>query len=184
VRGRELRDLTVGVVGTGRIGTAVIERLRGFGCRVLAHDLRPGTAARYAPLDELLRACDLVTLHTPLTAQTRHLLDHRRVALMKPGAWVVNTGRGALIETAALLAALEDGRLGGAALDVVEREEGVFYADRGAAPAGAGPLGRLQELPNVLISPHTAYHTERALAETVENSLLHCLEFERGRRHG
>ncbi|MGW1620077.1 D-isomer specific 2-hydroxyacid dehydrogenase family protein [Streptomyces sp. NPDC002172] len=178
VRGRELRDLTVGVVGTGRIGTAVVARLRGFGCRVLAHDRRPKTAADYVPLDELLRLSDVVTLHAPLTADTHRLLDRRRIERMKPGAFVVNTGRGPLVDTEALVAALESGRLGGAALDVVEGEEGIFYADRRNRPVESKPLVRLQEMPNVLITPHTAYYTDHALIDTVENSLAKCLEFE------
>ncbi|MFW6722999.1 D-isomer specific 2-hydroxyacid dehydrogenase family protein [Streptomyces sp. MAR4 CNY-716] len=184
VRGRELRDLTVGVVGTGRIGAAVMDRLRGFGCRILAHDTRPGTAADYVPLDELLRLSDIVTLHTPLTPDTHHLLDRRRIGQMKRGAVVVNTGRGALLDTGALLPALEDGRLGGAALDVLEGEEGVFYADRRNSPPDSGPLPRLQELPNVLVSPHTAYYTDHALSDTVENSLTNCLEFESRNQRG
>ncbi|WP_181787765.1 D-isomer specific 2-hydroxyacid dehydrogenase family protein [Streptomyces phytophilus] len=184
VRGRELRDLTVGVVGTGRIGAAVMDRLRGFGCRILAYDTRPGTAADYVPLDELLRLSDIVTLHTPLTPDTHHLLDRRRIERMKRGAFVVNTGRGPLLDTAALLPALEDGRLGGAALDVLEGEEGVFYADRRNRPPAGGPLPRLQELPNVLVSPHTAYYTDHALSDTVENSLTNCLEFESRNQRG
>ncbi|MDA2814759.1 D-isomer specific 2-hydroxyacid dehydrogenase family protein [Nocardiopsis sp. RSe5-2] len=181
-RGKELRDLTVGVVGTGRIGTAVIHRLRGFGCRVLTHDRRSRAAAGHVPLDELVGQSDIVTLHTPLTAETRHLLDRRRIERMKPGAYVVNTGRGPLIDTAALLSALESGRLGGAALDVIEGEEGVFYADLRNGEIGHEALTRLQRLPNVLISPHSAYDTEHALRDIVENSLLGCLEFENGRK--
>ncbi|MFI1096627.1 D-isomer specific 2-hydroxyacid dehydrogenase family protein [Streptomyces sp. NPDC020917] len=184
VRGRELRDLTVGVVGTGRIGAAVGERLRGFGCRVLAFDSHPGAGAAYVPLDELLRQSDVVTLHTPLNAQTHHLLDRRRIGRMKRGAFVVNTGRGALIDTEALVPALESGRLGGAALDVLEGEEGIFYADRRNAPVESTALVRLQEMPNVLISPHTAYYTDHALSDTVENSLTNCLEFESRNQHG
>lgn len=176
VRGRELRDLTVGIVGTGRIGAAVADRLRGFGCRLLTHDRRPGATADHVPLDELLRRSDIVTLHTPLTAETHHLLDRRRIEAMKPGAYLVNTGRGPLVDTDALVVALESGRLGGAALDVVEGEEGVFYADRRAGPAAGEPLLRLQKLPNVLITPHTAYYTDRALRDMVENSLADCLD--------
>jgi D-specific alpha-keto acid dehydrogenase len=177
-RGRELRDLTVGVVGTGRIGGAVVNRLRGFGCRILAHDNRPKTGAEYVSLDDLLRRSDVVTLHTPLTPDTRHLLDRVRIARMKPGAFVVNTGRGPLIDNEALLAALEDGRLGGAALDVVEGEEGIFYVDRRHDPIEDSTLMRLQNLPNVLVTPHTAFYTDHALSDTVENSLRNCLNFE------
>jgi D-specific alpha-keto acid dehydrogenase len=184
VRGKELRDLTVGVVGTGRIGVAVIDRLRGFGCRILAHDNRPKTAADYVPLDDLLRRSDIVTLHTPLGAGTHHLLDRRRIALLKAGAFIINTGRGALLDTAALIAALESGRLGGAALDVVEGEEGIFYADCRGKAIESDSLSRLRRLPNVVISPHTAYYTDHALRDTVQNSLINCLDFESGNQHG
>lgn len=176
-RGRELRDMTVGVIGAGRIGTAVIDRLRGFGCRVLAHDSR--VHPDHVPLDDLLRRSDIVTLHTPLTPQTHHLLNRERVEQMKPGAYVVNTGRGALIDTTALVSALESGHLAGAALDVLEGEDGIFYVDRRGMSIENEALVRLQEMPNVLISPHTAYYTDHALRDTVENSLVNCLHFER-----
>jgi D-specific alpha-keto acid dehydrogenase len=179
VRGRELRDLVVGVIGTGRIGAAVMDRLRGFGCRTLAYDGRPKTSADYVPLDELLQLSDIVTLHTPLTADTHHLLDRQRIQQMKHGAFVINTGRGSLLDTDALVSALESGRLGGAALDVLEGEEGIFYADCRNEPIASTSLVRLQRLPNVLVSPHTAYYTDHALSDTVENSLINCLNFER-----
>jgi D-specific alpha-keto acid dehydrogenase len=179
VRGRELRDLTIGVIGTGRIGAAVVDRLRGFGGRTLACDNRPKAHANYVPLDKLLSASDIITLHTPLTAQTRHLLDRRRIGQMKHGAFIINTGRGELLDTDALISALESGRLGGAALDVLEGEEGIFYADCRNKPMESRPLVRLQQLPNVLVSPHTAYYTDRALRDTVENTIVNCLGFEK-----
>ena len=183
VRGRELRDLTVGVVGTGRIGAAVIDRLRGFGCRTLAYDIRPRTSADHVPLDELLQQSDIVTLHTPLTADTHHLVDRRRIEQLKPGAFVVNTGRGALLDTEALIRALESGRLGGAALDVLEGEEGTFYADCRDRDIGTGRLSRLRAMSNVIISPHIAYHTDHALRDIVENSIVNCREFDRRKQH-
>jgi D-specific alpha-keto acid dehydrogenase len=182
-RGRELRDLTVGVVGTGRIGAAVIDRLHGFGARVLAHDNRAKAPVEYVALDELLQGSDLVSLHTPLNSDTRHLLDHRRLALMRSGAFVVNTARGPLIETDALLDALESGRLGGAALDVVEAEEGIFYSDNRGRSIANGALRRLQEMPNVVISPHAAFYTDHALRDTVVNGLLNCVAFEKENHH-
>jgi D-specific alpha-keto acid dehydrogenase len=192
-RGRELRDLTVGVVGTGRIGTAVIDRLRGFGCRILAHDRHPTAPAKYVPLPTLLRQSDIVTLHIPLTAHTRHLLDAGNLALMKPGSIVVNTGRGALVDTAALVSALEQGNLSGAALDVLEGEEEIFYTDHRASANQAAPtqgsptardlLHRLQASPNVLISPHIAYYTDQALHDTVENTLVACAAYEAEASH-
>jgi D-specific alpha-keto acid dehydrogenase len=184
VRGKELRDLTVGVIGTGRIGAAVIARLKGFGCRILAYDSCPKAAADYVPLDELLQQSDLVTLHTPLTADTHHLLSRQRIERMKRNAFIVNTGRGSLLDTEALISALEYGSLGGAALDVVEGEEGIFYADCRNEPIESKALLRLQGLPNVLISPHTAYYTDHALGDAVENSITNCLKFESRSQRG
>ena len=179
VSGKELRDMTIGVIGTGRIGATVIVRLRGFGCHVVAYDRCPRTSAEYVPLDELLQQSDVVTLHTPLNADTHHLLNRRRIAQMRRGAFIINTGRGALLDTNALLSALESGKLGGAALDVLEGEEGIFYSDHSQRPIDNQLLSRLQALPNVLITPHNAYHTEHALRDIVENTLLNCVRFER-----
>jgi D-specific alpha-keto acid dehydrogenase len=178
VRGKELRDMTVGVVGAGRIGGAVIQMLHGFGCRVVAHD-RSRETGGLAPLRELLENSDIVTLHTPLNADTCHLIGRRQIELMKRGAFLVNTGRGALVDTDELIKALETGKLGGAALDVVEGEEGLFYFDCSQKPVDNRFLQRLQEMPNVIITPHTAYYTRRALYDTVEKTILNCLDFER-----
>jgi D-specific alpha-keto acid dehydrogenase len=171
-------DLTVGVIGAGRIGIAVMDRLRGFGCHVLACDRCPKTSADYVALHELLQQSDVVTLHAPLDADTHHLLNRQRIEQMRRGAFIINTGRGSLLDTEALLFALESGRLGGAALDVVEGEEGVFYCDHSQGPMENQLLSRLQQLPNVLITPHTAYYTDHALSDTVENTLINCLRFE------
>jgi D-specific alpha-keto acid dehydrogenase len=179
VRGKELRDMTIGVIGTGRIGAAVMDRLQGFGCHIVAYDHRPKTSANYVPLDELLRQSDIVTLHTPLNADTNHLLSRQRIEQMKHGAFIINTGRGLLLDTEALIPALESGRLGGAALDVLEGEEGIFYADYRNKPIENKLLLRLQKLPNALITPHTAYYTDHALRDTVENTIINCLKFER-----
>jgi D-specific alpha-keto acid dehydrogenase len=174
--GRELRDLTVGVVGTGRIGKAVMDRLRGFGCSIVAFDRRPDTSADYVCLAELLERSDVVTLHTPLDADTHHLVDRRRIEQMKHGAHLVNTARGALVDTEALVEALENGRLGGAALDVLEGEDGVFYTDCRREPVERPLLLRLHRLPNVLISPHTAFYTDHALGDAVEASIRSCVQ--------
>ncbi|MBV9661284.1 MAG: D-lactate dehydrogenase VanH-A [Acidimicrobiales bacterium] len=178
-RGKELRDMTIGVIGTGHIGGAVIDRLRGFGCRLLAYDCRPKFPVEYVPFDVLLQQSNLVTLHTPLNAATHHLLNRQRIEQMIPGAFIVNTGRGSLVDTEALLPALESGRLGGAALDVVEGEEGVFYSDHRRRSLENRLLSRLQQLPNVVITPHTAYYTDHSLSDMIENTLINCLQFER-----
>ncbi len=165
VRGKDLRDLTVGVVGAGNIGTAVIRRLHGFGCRVLAcsKSRNPAAAVDFVSRDDLLLESDVVTLHVPLDAGTHHIIGPRQLEMMKPGAFLVNTGRGALVDTVALLAALESGKLGGAALDVLEGEEGLFYFDCTKRPIDNQLLLRLQRLPNAIVTPHTAYYTLRSV---------------------
>jgi D-specific alpha-keto acid dehydrogenase len=186
VRGRDLCDMTVGVVGLGRVGEAVVRRLHGFGCRVLAlaSDNTREAAADLVSLHELLRDSDVVTLHVPLNADTHHFIGRQQIETMKQGAFLINTGRGALVDTAALIVALEGGQLGGAALDVLEGEEGIFYSDCTTTPIDNQFLLRLQALPNVIVTPHTAYYTERALYDTVERTLVNCLNFERKRTSG
>jgi D-specific alpha-keto acid dehydrogenase len=182
VRGKELRDLTVGVVGVGNIGNAVIRRLQGFECRVLASSIRgQESAAEFVSLDELLLESDVVTLHLPLNAETHHLIGRRQIETMKPGSFLINTGRGALVDTNALIVALEEGTLGGAALDVLEGEEGLFYFDCTDRTIDNRLLVALQRLPNVIVTPHTAYYTRRALYDTVEQTLIKCRNFERSR---
>jgi D-specific alpha-keto acid dehydrogenase len=183
VRGKDLRDMTVGVLGVGHIGSAVIRRLQGFGCRVLASSNRrtAPAAADFVSLDELVRESDVVTLHLPLNADTHHVIGHKQIAMMRQGAFLINTGRGALVDTDALIVALESGRLGGAALDVLEGEEGLFYVDCTTRPVDNQFLLRLKQLPNAIVTPHTAYYTERALYDTVERTLMNCLRFERNR---
>jgi D-specific alpha-keto acid dehydrogenase len=186
VRGRDLRDMTVGVVGLGRIGDAVVRRLHGFGCRVLALDSSNSreAAADLVSLQDLLLESDVVTLHVPLNADTHHFIGREQVEMMKQGAFLINTGRGALVDTDALIVALESGKLGGAALDVLEGEEGIFYSDCTERPICNQFLLRLQALPNAIVTPHTAYYTERALYDTVEQTLVNCLNFERNRTNG
>lgn len=179
-RGRELRDLTVGVIGTGRIGRAVITRLSAFGCRILAYDRHPTHQATDISLAELLRQSDIVTLHTPLNSDTYHLIDGHRMKQLKPGAVLINTGRGALLDTTALIRALESGALSAAALDVIEGEEGIFSTDCGETVIGNPALVRLAHMPNVLITPHTAYYTEHALSDMFVGSITNCLRFETG----
>ena len=179
-RAPELRDMTVGVIGTGRIGNAVMERLSGFGCAILAYDPNPRANAAYVDLDELLMRSDLVTLHLPLKADTWHILNRERIAQMKRGAIIVNTARGALADTAALTEALEHGRIACAALDVVEGEEGWFYRD--CSSLAPPPFARLLALPNAIITPHTAFYTEHALDDIVRNTVRNFLEYRGGLR--
>ncbi len=177
--GFDLHGKTCGIVGTGRIGRVAAEIFRGFGMRVVAHDPGPDfawAAARgidYLPLAELLPACDILSLHLPLTPATHHLIDAATVALLKPGAMVVNTSRGKLIDTTAVIAALKRGHLGGLAIDVYEEEEGIFFEDLSGQVLQDDELARLLTFPNVLVTAHQAFLTREALAEiarvTVEN---------------
>jgi D-specific alpha-keto acid dehydrogenase len=144
--------------------------------------ISPGSATRVS-LDALVRDSDVISLHLPLEASTHHIIGRAKIATMRPGAVLVNTGRGGLVDTGALVDALADGRLGGAALDVVEGEEGIFYFDWTDRPIENELLRRLQDLPNVIISPHTAYYTDRVLRATVEATLRNCLRFERDHTH-
>lgn len=176
-RSREMQDLTVGVIGTGRIGEAVIRRLRGFGCRILAFDPHPTAKASYVSLDTLLESSDVVTLHAPLTAQTFHMIGEAQLRKMKISAVLINTARGALVDTAALVDALRAKQLGGAALDVIEGEDTLFYRAHGSDRDISPDMRALMNMPNVLLTPHIAYYTERALHETIQKSMESCLQF-------
>jgi D-lactate dehydrogenase len=169
--GFDLFGKTCGIVGTGRIGRVAAEIFRGFGMRVVAHDPFPATdwgAAHgidYLPLAELLSTSDIVSLHLPLTPETHHLLDADTVPLLKPGSMVVNTSRGKLIDTTAVIEALKSGRLGGLAIDVYEEEEGIFFEDLSDQVLQDDELSRLLVFPNVLVTAHQAFLTREALAE-------------------
>jgi D-specific alpha-keto acid dehydrogenase len=174
-RSPDLREMTVGVIGTGRIGQGVITRLRSFGCPVLACGNEHTAETVYLPFNELIEKCDVLTFHLPLTAQTRHILNRKNIQKVKDGAYIVNTGRGGLIETEARLDALKSNKLRGAALDVLEGEEGIFYHNYHNKRIGNETFLQLCKMPNVIITPHTAFYTQRALLDTVENTILKCL---------
>lgn len=184
--GFDLHGKVVGVAGTGRIGRAVARIFHGFGCRVLAYDLRPDPGlvsdlgVRYVDLPELYRDSDVISLHVPLTPATYHMIDARALATMKRGVLLVNTGRGALIDSRALLAALKSGRVGAAGLDVYEEEEGVFFQDLSSQVLQDDVLARLLTFPNVLVTSHQAFLTREALAAIAQVTLQNVAAFERG----
>jgi D-lactate dehydrogenase len=169
--GFDLHGKTVGVVGTGKIGKIAAQIFRGFGTEVLAYDPFPapdwaiGHGVRYVTLEDLLARSHIVSLHLPLTAQSRYLLDAGRFALMKPGAYLINTSRGKLVDSTALIESLKSGRLGGVALDVYDEEEGIFFEDRSGEILQDDELSRLLTFPNVLITAHQAFLTHEALSE-------------------
>ena len=174
--GFDFHGKTAGIVGTGQIGTVVARILAGFGCRLLAHDPEPNDkcralGVRYVGLDELFAAADLVTLHCPLTPQTHHLVDAARLARAKPGLMLINTGRGALIDTRAAIAALKRGTIGSLGLDVYEEEADLFFEDLSGQVLRDDVFARLLTFPNVLITGHQGFFTREALANIAETTI-------------
>ena len=174
--GRQLRDLTVGIVGAGAIGRTVMRDLSGFGCKVVYYNRSPSPQAdglgERMGLDGLLAVSDVVSLHLEHNPQTHHIIGAREFALMKEGAVLVNTARGPLVDTGALLDALEGGRLGGAALDVIEDEFGYYYNDCRGVDLGDHVMERLRSRTDVLLTHHMAFYSDRAISDMVRN----CLE--------
>jgi len=181
--GFDLHGKTVGVVGTGRIGTVFARIMTGFGARVLAYDPQPSAEVQgmlgvsLTTLEELIEQSDIISLHCPLTEQTRHLINSERLLRMKPGVILLNTSRGGLIDTKALIQALKAGRLGGAGLDVYEEEEGIFFADLSETGLQDDVLARLLTFPNVLITSHQAFLTREALQNIAARTLQSLREF-------
>lgn len=183
--GRELNSLTVGVAGTGRIGQAVIKRLKGFGCKILAYDVHKVPdimkSADYVDFDTLLKKSDILTLHMPASSDTYHIINKETIAKMKQNSILVNTSRGSLVDSFALIDAVESEHLSGAALDVIENEAGLYYHNFEDQPIQNHAFTLLKAFPNVIITPHAAFYTSRAVEEMVENSIKNCLLFEKGK---
>jgi D-lactate dehydrogenase len=187
--GFDLHGRTVGIIGTGVIGANVARILSGFGCELLAHDVRENPACielgvRYVGLDELLAASDVISLHCPLTRDTYHLIDVEALAKVKPGVMLVNTSRGALIDTQAVVEALKDGRVGSLGLDVYEEEDDLFFEDLSNVVIQDDVFMRLLTFPNVIVTAHQAYFTSDALANIAETTLANISAFERSERLG
>ncbi|WP_080236803.1 2-hydroxyacid dehydrogenase [Spirosoma rigui] len=179
--GTTLHGKTVGVVGTGHIGQAFARCMQGFGCTVLAYDIRPNrklldTGVRYVALADLLAQADVVSLHCPLNDQTGHLINDRTLTLLKAGAVLVNTGRGRLVDTAAVLDALDAGKLGGYAADVYEGERAYFHYDFSAKPIPDTLLNRLRQHPKVLLTAHQGFLTDEAMRQ-IARGLLNQFSF-------
>ncbi len=180
--GFDLHGKTVGVVGTGKIGECVLAILKGFGCRLLAHDPEPSSAAEalgaeYVSKAELLAQSDIITLHCPLTPETHHFIDPQAIAAAKPGVMLVNTSRGAVIDTRAAIAGLKDGRIGHLALDVYEDEGGLFFLDHSGDVIRDDVFARLLTFPNVLITGHQAFFTREALTAIAETTIGNITAF-------
>lgn len=187
VQGKELPNLTVGVIGTGRIGQTVIKYLSGFGCKVLAHDIYEAESvkkhAKYVDLDTLLKNSDIITLHMPATNDNYHMINKNSIKLMKDGVYIINTARGSLINTSDLIEGIEGKKIGGAALDVIENEDNLYYNDSKGEILNNRDLLILKSFPNVIVTPHTAFYTDQAVSDMVENSIKSCVLFSEGKEN-
>jgi D-lactate dehydrogenase len=185
--GFDLHGKTVGIVGTGKIGRIAAGIFTGFGMRVLAFDPFPDpewaakSGATYTDFHDLLEHSDVVSLHLPLTPQSHYLINEKTIGRMKPGAHLINTSRGKLIDTSAIIDALKSGHLGGVALDVYEEEEGIFFEDLSGLVLQDDELSRLLVFPNVLITAHQAFLTNEALTEIARVTSENIARFSDGR---
>jgi len=185
--GFDLHGRTIGVIGTGRIGALVARIMAaGFGCRVLAHDVQEDQdllahGVEYVDLNYLMSQSDVVTLHCPLTPATRHLVNGPTIAAMKPATLLVNTSRGALVDTDAALEGLRDGKLGGLAMDVYEQEADLFFEDLSNEIVRDDTIQRLLMFPNVLVTSHQAFFTREALGTILDTTLTSISAFATGR---
>lgn len=184
--GFDLVGKTVGIVGTGQIGATFARIMAGFGCQLLAYDPFPNPAvealgARYLDLPELLAQSQIISLHCPLTEDSRYLINQQSLAHMQPGAMLINTGRGGLVDTPALIEALKSGQLGYLGLDVYEEEAQLFFEDRSDLPLQDDVLARLLTFPNVIVTAHQAFLTREALAAIAETTLHNIASWAAGK---
>lgn len=184
--GFDLYRKKVGLIGTGRIGSVMATIMRGFGSDVLAYDPFPNPeltalGVKYTSLNELYSSADIISLHAPLTEATRHMIDGKALEKMKPGVFLINTGRGALLDTKALIKSLKSGHIGAAGLDVYEEEENIFFQDLSDQVLQDDLLARLLTFPNVLITSHQAFLTQEALAGIAETTLQNIEDFSKAR---
>jgi len=184
--GRDIHGMTVGVLGTGKIGACFARIARGFGTHLLGWDIAPNPACvelgmEYVDRDELLVRSDLVSLHVPLLPATHHLIDAAALALMKDDAILVNSSRGGLVDSAALVETLRSGRLAGVGLDVYEEETGVFFTDRSVQGVSDDVLARLVTFPQVVVTSHQAYFTRTAVGQIIDATLRNADDFAAGR---
>ena len=184
--GFDLHGKTIGIIGTGKIGRIAAQIFRGFGSDVLAHDPFPASewaathGIRYVDLGTLVAGSDVVSLHVPLLPETHHLLNAEALARTKPGVFIINTSRGKLIDTGALIIALKTGHVGGVALDAYEEEEGIFFEDLSGQVLHDDELSLLLNFPNVLITAHQAFLTREALSEIARVTTANILQLETG----
>lgn len=173
IQGKEMHNLTIGIIGMGRIGTCVAQNLQGFGCKVLAYARHPKEKQKklveFVDLDTLVQTCDVISLHLPLTDQTRYMIDEKMIRKMKRGVILINTSRGELIDTNALIDGIESGIVGGAGIDSIEGEENIIHIDHNYQVIKNRDLLTLKAYPNVVVTPHAAFFTDQ-----VSYDMVHC----------
>lgn len=187
--GFDLAGKTVTVIGTGKIGSIFARIMLGFGCRVLAVDLFENPelieqGVTYVSLQEALPQSEVISLHCPLTADSRHLIQAETIAKMKPGVLLINTGRGALVDASAVIKGLKSGHIGGLAMDVYEEEEKLFFSDHSSEVISDDVFMRLTTFPNVIITGHQAFFTREAMQQIAQTTLANLTEFESSGRCG
>lgn len=185
--GSDLHGKTAGIIGTGRIGTLVAKILHGFGCRIVAHDQKQNPdcqrlGVKYVPLKQLYGEADLISLHCPLVPETHHMIDDEAIEAMKQGVMLVNTSRGAVIDTSAVIGGLKSGKVGALAIDVYEEEGDLFFEDLSNRVIQDDVFARLLTFPNVLATGHQAFFTEEALGAIAHTTLSNIADFESGRK--
>lgn len=183
--GFDLYEKTVGVIGTGKIGQAFCNIMQGFGCKVLAFDLMENkalaaTGVEYVPLVDVLEQCDIISLHCPLNELTKHIINQQTLGMMKEGVMLINTSRGGLIDTVAVIESLKNGKIGYLGLDVYEQEEKLFFKDLSENIIQDDVIMRLLSFPNVLITSHQGFFTEEALTQIAQTTLGNIDAFEAG----
>ena len=182
--GRELSQCTIGVLGTGRIGCTVLKHLHGFGSRLLAYSVHQNEEAKryatYVDFDTFLAECDIISIHTQFTQGTYHLINATTIQKMKDKVIIVNTARGALIDSKALIQGIESGKIGGAALDVLENEQDFYSSNKIGAIIKNHDLAILRSFPNVILTPHTAFYTDNAIRSQIESTYKSIHDFEAG----
>lgn len=182
IRGREMPNMTIGIIGTGRIGSAVASRLKGFGCRILAYDpyINPELTSyvNYVTLDELYAWSDIITFHAKTTDDNYHMFNETTLEKIKPGLILINAARGELVDTQALIKGLESKVIGAAAIDCFENEFNIIQHDVGDTISSRPDIRLLESHPNVLFTPHIAFYTDQAVRDMATNGLLNILAFE------
>ena len=181
--GFDMHGKTIGIIGTGKIGTVVAKILSGFGCPTLAFDPVPNDecrslGVRYTTLHDLLAQSDIITLHCPLTPENKHMIDWRALEKMRTGVMLVNTSRGALLDTVAVIEALKSGKIGYLGLDVYEEEEEIFFEDRSGLIIPDDVFARLLMFPNVIVTGHQAFFTREALLNIAATTIDNITRFE------